>query len=61
MPKTKDEPTIVERCEEPRCRYVVYGDPDNEEHIKDGALKLKAHKREHKDPEGWKAEQETAD
>jgi hypothetical protein len=59
MAKT-EAPTIVEECAVPRCGYVVYGDPENEAHVKDGALKLKAHMREHEDPDGWKADAEAA-
>lgn len=51
----KEEPKIALRCERERCDYVVYGDPDNPEHVAEAQTYYADHLEQHDDPEGWKA------
>lgn len=52
---------IVLRCERDRCDYVVFGDPDNPDHVADAGIKYADHLEQHDDPEGWKARNQTED
>ena len=54
--RTTDEPreaSELQKCERPRCGYVVYGDAKNKDEVVRSKELLADHERQHTDPQGW--------